>query len=281
MRKFILLCGLLLPLTLAAQSIQGWQTCDYHNLYLAPTSVQAMQAGQGSHSQKLTVNTSVRYQTVEGFGWMLTQGSAKLIRQMPAASRTQLLRDLYAPDGALRATVVRIAVGACDLSESDYTYSPSQDASLGNFSLAGPDLTDLIPVLQEILSINPDVFIMAAPWTAPVWMKQNAGAFGGYQAGSLKTEHYDTYARYLLKYLQAMDLQGIHVHALSIQNEPMNDSNNPSMYWTKEQMYNFAENNLGPTLAQNCYGDVLIVGYDHNCDNTEYPIYVAGSHLRG
>ena len=264
-------------LTLSAQQVQGWMTCDYHGLYLSASGMQSMQNGTGSHSRKIQVDPSTRYQTVEGFGWMLTQGSAKLIRQMNASSRTALLRELYAPDGTVRATVVRIAVGASDLSESDYTYSMSKDETLSNFSLSGPDQTDLIPVLQEILSINPNIFIMAAPWTAPVWMKQNAGAHGGYAGGSLKPQYYSIYAEYLLRYLQAMEGQGIAIHALSIQNEPLHGGNNPSMCWTKEQMYDFAQNHLGPKLHQSGYGHVLLIGYDHNCDNTDFPIHVAQS----
>ena len=283
MKKFFSICLLYLLLSaiavplLSAQTAQGWMTCDYHKLYMSPTSSQPMQSGTGSNAQKLTINTQTRYQGVEGFGWMLTQASAKLIRQMSQSERTQLLRELYATDGSVRATVVRIAVGACDLSETDYTYSPSKDETLSNFSLEGPDMTDLIPVLQEIIAINPNVFIVAAPWTAPVWMKKNAGAHGGYTGGTLDTQYYGTYANYLLRYLQAMDALGIHIRALSIQNEPLHDGNNPSMKWSKEQMYDFAENHLGPTLANNKYGDVLILGYDHNCDNTDFPIHVAQS----
>ena len=264
-------------LSLPAQQAQGWMTCDYHNLYLATPGKQTMQDGTGSHSRKIQLNPSVHYQSVEGFGWMMTQGSAKLIMEMSASARTALLRELYAPDGKVRATVVRIAVGASDLSESDYTYSMTQDESLSNFSLSGPDQRDLLPVLQEIVSINPNIFIMATPWTAPVWMKQNAGAHGGYASGSLKTRYYGLYAEYLLRYLQAMSAQGINVHALSIQNEPLNGGNNPSMCWTKEQMYSFVQNHLGPKLQQNGYGHVLLIGYDHNCDNTEFPIHVAQS----
>ena len=264
-------------LAVSAQQAQGWLTCDYHQLYLSPVGARSLQNGTGSNSRKIHIDPSVRYQKVEGFGWMLTQGSAKLIREMSASARTSLLKELYAPDGKVRATVVRIAVGACDLSESDYTYSMSKDESLGNFSLSGPDENDLLPVLREIVSINPDVFILATPWTAPVWMKQNAWLHSGYTGGSLKSNYYGLYATYLLRYLQAMKAKGITVNALSIQNEPLNSGNNPSMYWSKEQMYDFAQNHLGPTLKQNGYGNVLIIGYDHNCDNTDYPIHVAQS----
>ncbi len=239
--------------------------------------MQSMRSGTGSSSRKIQINPSIRYQSMAGFGWMLTQGSAKLLLEMNATDRNALLEELYGKEGKVRATVVRIAVGACDLSESDYTYSMSKDESLSNFSLSGPDQRDLLPVLKEIVTINPDVFIMATPWTAPVWMKQWALLHGGYSGGSLKNDYYGLYATYLLRYLQTMAANGITVNALSIQNEPMNGNNNPSMTWSKEQMYDFAQNYLGPTLAQNGYGHVLIIGYDHNCDNTEYPIHVAQS----
>lgn len=263
--------------TLSAQQAQGWMTCDYHKIYLASTGMQSMRSGTGSSSRKIQINPSIRYQSMAGFGWMLTQGSAKLLLEMNATDRNALLEELYGKEGKVRATVVRIAVGACDLSESDYTYSMSKDESLSNFSLSGPDQRDLLPVLKEIVTINPDVFIMATPWTAPVWMKQWALLHGGYSGGSLKKDYYGLYATYLLRYLQTMAANGITVNALSIQNEPMNGNNNPSMTWSKEQMYDFAQNYLGPTLAQNGYGHVLIIGYDHNCDNTEYPIHVAQS----
>ena len=91
-------------LALSAQQVQGWMTCDYHKLYLSSTGVLSMENGSGSHSRKIQINPSVRYQSVEGFGWMLTQGSAKLIMEMNSTDRTALLHELYAPDGKVRAT---------------------------------------------------------------------------------------------------------------------------------------------------------------------------------
>jgi len=63
---------------------------------------------------------------------------------------------------------------------------------LSNFSLA-PDQANLIPVLKEILQINPTLMIMASPWSAPPWMKSIASAKGG----SLNPTYYDAYANYL------------------------------------------------------------------------------------
>jgi len=271
MKKTIFLSLLLASALVQAQTFQTWQTSSSKRLAASASS--AMQLGSGTSSSKITLIPTTYYQSVEGFGWMLTEASAKLIMQMTSTNRTNLLNELYSPTGTCRCTVVRIALGACDLSEYSYSYADSKDETLSNFSLDGPDKDYVIPVLKEILTINPKIYIMAAPWSAPKWMKTN----NNWSGGKLSTSYYALYATYFLKYLQAMDKEGIHVHAVSIQNEPENGGNNPSMTFSKEEMYNFAENNLGPTLANNGYSDVKIIGFDHNCDNTSYPIHVAKS----
>lgn len=239
-------------------------------------SSQAMQSGSAAN-QCVTLNTGVTYQTIDGFGWTLTEASAKLLMGLGAASRTAVLNELYNTETGLGVSIVRVAIGACDLSEYSYTYSASEDAALTNFSVAGPDLTYVIPVLQEIRQINPDVKILATPWTAPVWMKENTNGNNGYKGGNLKTACYSVYAQYFVKYLDIMQSCGLPVWALSIQNEPLNGGNNPSMTWTKETERTFIDNHLGPAMKSAGYDNVLIIGYDHNCDNTEFPLYVARS----
>ena len=225
---------------------------------------------------RITLNPEQTYQTIEGFGWMLTQGSAKLLMQLPAADRHALLEELYGVDG-LHASMVRVAIGACDLSESSYTYADTKNETLSNFAIATQDLNTVIPVLQEILTINPKVKVLAAPWTAPVWMKENTTGHNGYTGGKLKTEYYDLYAEYFCKYIEAMDLWNIPIWGISVQNEPLNRSNNPSMTWTKETMYSFIAGKLGPKMKDAGYGHIRIIAYDHNCDVTDFPIHVAKS----
>ena len=224
---------------------------------------------------RITLRPEQTYQTIDGFGWMLNQGSAKLLMQLPADTRHALMEELYGADG-LNASMVRVAIGACDLSESDYTYSPSKDETLSNFAIDNHDLTSVVPILQEILTINPKVKVLAVPWTAPVWMKENTSGHSGYMGGSLRTTYYELYAEYFLKYIQAMAAWGIPVWGVSVQNEPLNGHNNPSMTWTKESMYSFVAGKLGPKLREN-YPDVRIIAYDHNCDVTDFPIHVARS----
>lgn len=227
-------------------------------------------------SVRITLNPEQTYQKIDGFGWMLNQGSAKLLMQLPADTRRATLEELFGADG-LHASMVRVAIGACDLSESDYTYADSKDETLSNFAIAQQDLTTVVPILQEIRTINPDIKVLACSWTAPTWMKENTAWYNSYVDGSLKTDYYDLYAYYFVKYLDAMAAWGIPVWGISVQNEPLNDHNDPSMVWTKEQMYKFIAGKLGSKLKESGYSDVRIIAYDHNCDVTDFPIYVATS----
>lgn len=135
----------------------------------------------------------------------------------------------------------------------------------------------LIPVLQQIVQINPNVKFLASPWSAPAWMKTTYNGKQQLRGGKLKKEHFVDYAQYILNYFKEMEKLGLKFHSMTIQNEPLTEHNWPSMYMSKEDQYDFVENYLGPILTNNGYGYIKLIGYDHNCDNTEYPIYVARS----
>ncbi|GAB2506149.1 carbohydrate-binding protein [Microbulbifer agarilyticus] len=142
-----------------------------------------------------------------------------------------------------------------------------------SFSLQGPDTQTLLPVLKKILSINPDVKVLATPWTAPLWMKTNNDWVGG----ELKTEHYGDLANYFVQYIQSMASEGIQIWGMTPQNEPENPWNEPSMLMNAEQQYDLVENYLGPALQQVGLGHVKLLGFDHNLDHPEFPIRVAQS----
>ncbi|MBS1655797.1 MAG: glucosylceramidase, partial [Bacteroidetes bacterium] len=142
------------------------------------------------------------------------------------------------------------------------------DVNLTNFNLA-EDTIYLIPVLKEILTINPNIKILGSPWSPPVWMKDNGNSVGG----SLLPQYYDAYARYFVKYIQAMQAKGIRVDAITPQNEPLYGGNNPSMVMTALQQADFIKNNLGPSF-QSAGITTKIITYDHNCDQPIYPITV-------
>ncbi len=131
------------------------------------------------------------------------------------------------------------------------------------------DTIHLIPLLKQILAINPTIKLMATPWSPPTWMKTNHNSMGG----SLIPQYYRSYARYLVKYIQAMKAKGIAIDALTIQNEPQHGGNNPSMLMTASEQAIFIKAHLGPLFKQHAVKTKIVI-WDHNCDHPEFPIHV-------
>lgn len=239
----------------------------------------------------IQVDDSQTVQTIEGFGYTLTGGSAQVISSLNATAKAQLLQEIFGTTNGIGVNYLRISLGASDLNANTFSYDDmpagQTDLSLANFSLS-PDKDYLIPLLKEILLINPAIKIMACPWSPPVWMKDNNSTIGG----SLQPNYYAVYAQYFVKYIQAMKAEGITIDAITPQNEPLNPANNPSLLMQAADQANFIKNNLGPAFqAANISTKIII--YDHNCDRPEYPVsilndaaakqYIAGSafHLYG
>lgn len=229
--------------------------------------------GKDDRFPVISVDSSQQFQEVDGFGYTLTGSCAYLINRMGKSEKTALLRELFSKDSdALNISYLRISIGASDLNQSVFSYNdllPGEtDLNLTRFSLA-QDTIDLIPLLKEIKSINPSIKLMATPWSAPVWMKDNGRSIGG----SLQSNYYDVYARYIIKYIQAMQAQGLHIDAITPQNEPQHGGNNPSMVMSSSQQARFIRDYLGPGFVAAGIKAKIII-WDHNCDNPQFPISI-------
>ena len=223
--------------------------------------------------QNIEINSEQTYQAIDGFGYSLTGGSAEVINQLSNSKKKELLQELFGSgENDIAISYLRISIGASDLNTTSFSYDDipkgETDLDLKQFSLA-PDKKDIIPLLKEILAINPNIKIMATPWSPPVWMKTN----GSFVGGELKPEYYNVYAQYIVKYLQQMKQEGITIDAITPQNEPLHGGNNPSLLMSSTQQANFIKNSLGPAFkAANLKTKIIL--YDHNCDKPEYPINV-------
>jgi glucosylceramidase len=251
----------------AQRPVSVWlTTADEVNLLKPQTALPWMRA---TTIDAIDVDDSQKFQTMDGFGHALTGGSAQLLMKMSPLARAALLKELFGSGpGDIHTSYLRITVGASDMNDHVFTYDDIAvgeiDPELRHFSLA-EDQKVVIPVLREILAIQPHIRILASAWTPPVWMKDN----GGFKGGSLKPEYYETYAQYWVKYLQGMQANGINIDALTPQNEPENANNTPSLLMTAEQEADFIGKHLGPALA--AVGlKTKIIAFDHNCD---HPIY--------
>jgi glucosylceramidase len=219
----------------------------------------------------INVDPNSTYQEIDGFGFSLTGGSAFHLNNMSSTERSKVLNDLFSLDG-IGVSYLRVSIGASDLDAEVFSYNdlkPGEtDLNLDRFSI-NKDKENLIPILKEILAINPAIKIMGSPWSAPIWMKTNNNSIGG----SLKLEYYSVYANYFVKYLKAYQSEGITIDAITIQNEPLHDGNNPSMYMKAVDQAEFVKNHLGPAFETANIKTKIIV-WDHNADNTSYPITI-------
>lgn len=223
--------------------------------------------------ETITINPDQKHQSIDGFGYCLTGGSARLLAEMEDTQRANLMRELFATDGNnIGTSYLRLSIGASDLSDSVFTYNDlpkgETDVLMEKFSI-DVEKVYLIPILKEILAINPNILIMGSPWTPPVWMKDNKNSVGG----TLLPEYYNAYALYFVKYIQAMAAEGIRIDAITIQNEPLHPGNNPSLLMLAEQQADFIKQSLGPVFNKFNI-DTKIVIYDHNADRPDYPLTI-------
>ncbi|WP_027149819.1 glycoside hydrolase family 30 protein [Methylobacter tundripaludum] len=260
--------------SLLPSSLAVWLTTADQTLLLQRQIDDLRFADNANDFPVIAVDAGQKYQVIEGFGFSLTGGSAMLISRLPAPDRSALLRELLLPDGdGIGVSFLRLSIGASDLSERCFTYNDrpdgQSDPELVHFDIEAGDL-EVIPLLREILAINPELKIMAAAWSAPTWMKTNRSFTGG----KLRPDCYAVYAAYLVKYLKAMRDRGITVHAITPQNEPLNQKNEPSMIMEASEQVEFIKNHLGPALQAAGLADVELFCWDHNCDVPEYPLEV-------
>jgi glucosylceramidase len=254
--------------------VERWITTgDQKSLLTRSTDSLKLTSSIDSSATLIEIDSSQRFQTIDGFGYALTGGSTDNIAKLSDTQQDSLLTELFSTEGnAIGVSYLRVSIGASDLDDHVFTYNDlptgQTDPELKQFTLK-EDRETLIPVLKKILAINPDIKIMGSPWTAPVWMKTN----GLPKGGSLKREFYRSYALYFVKYIEAMAMEGITIDAITIQNEPENPKNTPSLVMTAEEQRDFIKNHLGPAFEKAGIRTKIIL-FDHNCDHPEYPISI-------
>lgn len=286
MKRLILFLALTVSLAAHGQQIvRQWITVPDGTSLYAPAPEISFSDTRADRAVPIIVDERQTYQEMLGFGFSLTGGSAELLMKMSPARRSQLLSELFGKEpGQLGMSVVRLTVGASDMNSFVFSYNDmpegEADWDLKHFSLS-QDLKDVVPVMQEILALNGSVWVMASPWSAPAWMKEEYDVRGP----KLRRDCYDVYARYLARYVTEMGRRGVRIDALTIQNEPLNSRNTPSMPWSPEEQKIFIRDYLGPEFTRQGIG-TQILAFDHNCDRPDYPLSIledpeAARHVSG
>lgn len=229
----------------------------------------------------IRLKEGVKYQTMEGFGAAITGSTAYNLLKMRAEDRSNFLKETFSTTEGMGQSYVRIAIGCSDFSLSEYTLN--DEPGIENFALQSEELDYVIPILKEILAINPNLKIMGSPWTAPRWMKVNnltdLTPYNSWTGGHLNPLYYQDYATYFVKWIQAMEEKGISIQSITMQNEPLNHLNSASMVMFWNEQLNFVKNALGPKIkAAGITTKIYAFDHNYNYDNmttqNDYPLKI-------
>ena len=231
----------------------------------------------------ITLLPDKQNQSIDGFGYAITYSSCYNLLKMPKALRSSLLKKTFSQKEGYGASYVRISIGCSDFSSKEYSYCDnkgSESDPISNFALYSDETDYIIPVLKEILAINPDLKVIASAWTCPKWMKvediNTKTPKDSWTDGHLNPDYRETYARYFVKFIKAMKEKGINIYAVSPQNEPLNRHNCASLYmpWQEEAPFVKA---LATEFKKNSLTTKIYI-YDHNYnyddikDQEDYPV---------
>ncbi|MDR1200589.1 MAG: glucosylceramidase [Tannerellaceae bacterium] len=229
----------------------------------------------------IRLEPATRYQTMDGFGAAVTGSTCYNLMQMKKEDRDKFLKETFSTEEGMGQSYIRISIGCSDFSLSEYTCCDMP--GIENFGLTSEETDYVIPVLNEIKAINPDVKIMGSPWTCPRWMKVNnltdLQPFNSWTSGQLNPKYYADYATYFVKWIQAFEQQGFTIYSVTPQNEPLNRGNSASLFMGWKEQLAFVKDHLSPQLkAAGLTSKIYLFDHNYNYDNmadqNDYPVKI-------
>jgi glucosylceramidase len=196
-----------------------------------------------SGAADFTIDDTVQYQEIIGFGASFQEAGLITLNSLPPARQEEVLLSLFDPKTGAGLSAMKTVIGATDFQSAGpfYTYADTPgDVELKHFSIArdlGPNgLVTYIKRAQRHGAFT----LQATMDYPPNWM-----LLEGKADQTVDPKHYGTLARYYLRYLQEYAKQGIHIDHLSPFNEPGN--------YTRirySQMRDLIKSHVGPLFAQ-------------------------------
>ena len=220
----------------------------------------------GSHpdAARLHVDTSRRFQTLEGFGGAFTEAAASVWQRLSPPQQQAFLRDCFDPLRGHGYTLCRVHINSCDFSLGHYAHADAPgDTALQHFSIAR-DRQHLLPMIQAAQRVaGRPLKLLASPWSPPAWMKSNRQMADG---GHLLPQYQTAWAQCFVRFIQAYADEGVPIWGVTVQNEPEARQRWDSCLYTAEEERDFVRDHLGPALHGAGLGHVRIVVWDHNRD---------------
>jgi glucosylceramidase len=259
-------------------------TNDETELMTAQPSVTFLPDSGDASTNTIVMDATQQYQTIDGFGAAFTDSAAYLLNEVAQTSQLgSAMSDLFTRNGnGIGLSFMRNPMGASDIARTVYSFDDqpvgTTDLTLADFSIQH-DQTDIIPIILQAKSLNPQLKIMANPWSPPGWMKDPSSMSPVSMLGGtlLPTSANETaFANYFVKYIQAYQAAGINIDYISLQNEPLNITTSyPSMGMSDTTQLELLQGYVLPALASNNISTKVFV-YDHNWDTPSYPEHVLG-----
>ena len=252
--------------------VDVWLTTSIGSKKLSREADIRFSTGQGGTGTVITVDDATQYQEIVGFGAAITDASAYVIRNyLSASARDALMQDLFGRNPGIGLSFTRLTIGASDFSRTHYSFDDvpagDTDPTLAHFSIDSNRPT-VLPTVKQALAINPNLKVMASPWSAPGWMKTTNSLI----QGTLKADAYGPFAEYFKRYIQAYAAEGVPIFAITVQNEPhFEPTSYPGMSLQPAQRAQFVGQYLGPLFASSGI-TTKIFDLDHNWDLYQSPI---------
>jgi glucosylceramidase len=214
------------------------------------------------HQPTVMVDPRKTFQTMEGIGGALTDAAAETFAKLPPERQRELLRAYFDPEQGIGYSLARTHIHSCDFSSESYSYDDVPgDTALAHFSIEHDRRYKLPFIEAAIRAAGGSLKLFASPWSPPAWMKTNGSMLEG---GELKPEDRDAWARYIVRFVQAYEKEGVPIWGLTVQNEPMAKQTWESCLYTAEQERDFVRDHLGPALVQAGLWNVKLMIWDHN-----------------
>jgi glucosylceramidase len=220
----------------------------------------AESAPQAAAGDAVTLDPAQTFQEHLGIGGAFTDAACYTFHRLSAEARERLFHEMFHPT-EMGLSVGRICIGASDYSTGVYSYDEGDpDPELARFSI-DHDRAWTLPILRQARSVNPDLWLLASPWSPPGWMKPNGSMLGG----CMHQASMPAYARYFVKFLKAYEAEGVRINSVSSQNEvdAEQDGRMPACAWPQEYEIGFVRDHLGPALGQNDLKTAIWL-LDHN-----------------
>ncbi len=221
-----------------------------------------MVEGSGNKKDYISVDTSLRYQEILGFGGAFTESAAYTLSKMTPDKRDEVIHAYYDPKDGIGYTIGRIHMNSCDFSLENYTYIKEGDQLLETFDVSREEKW-VFPLIKDAEKIAGPIKLLVSPWSPPAFMKTNGEMNRG---GQLLPQYADAWARYYAKFILECRQRDLTIWGLSVQNEPAAVQSWDSCIYSAEEERDFVKNHLGPVMQAGSLKDVNILIWDHNRD---------------